>query len=409
MARIALAWELGAGFGHLARLLPVARALRDRGHDCVFIVRDPHRAQGTVTAEGFPILQAPIWRGATPRFDPPLSYAGVIRRCGFHAAPALAGLVACWRGLFDLVDPDLILMEHAPAATVAAQIDGRRIAQIGSGWSLPPCTVPLPAFDPLPADGAARLIAAEGQVLTTINLVRRDLGRPPLASLAELFVAEDRFLCTFPELDHYAPRPADRPDDYIGPLELPVGAAPPAWPAAEPSRRVFAFLDAERRDLAAVVDGLAQSGLPVLAYLRDLPAAQRRDMAAANLVFAEGPVDLARALAECAGVVCQGGHGTLAAALAAGRPLLLLMLGGHNEQRVTARRLAAAGVALAAEPGIAAPDLAALVRRLVEDPALAAAATSVARRHAGHDPVLAARRVAARCQGLLAVRARAGA
>jgi len=28
MARIALAWELGAGFGHLGRLLPVAGALR---------------------------------------------------------------------------------------------------------------------------------------------------------------------------------------------------------------------------------------------------------------------------------------------------------------------------------------------------------------------------------------------
>ncbi|MGH6944865.1 MAG: glycosyltransferase, partial [Geminicoccaceae bacterium] len=110
MGRIALAWELGAGHGHLGRLLPVAIALRRRGHDCVFVVRDPHRAQGTVTgtvtAQGFPILQAPIWRGATPRFDPPLSYAGIMRRCGFHAGPALAGLVACWRGLFDLIGPD---------------------------------------------------------------------------------------------------------------------------------------------------------------------------------------------------------------------------------------------------------------------------------------------------------------
>lgn len=406
MARIALAWELGAGFGHLARLLPLAVALRRRGHDCVFIVRDPHRAQGPVTSLGFPILQAPVWRGATPRFDAPLSYAGVIRRCGFHAAPGLAGLVSCWRGLFDLLAPDLILMEHAPAAMVAAQIDGRRVALIGSGWSLPPLAAPLPAFEALPAEGATRQLVAEAQVLTTINLVRRELGRPPLDTLAALFAAADSFLCTFPELDHYAPRPAGA--EYIGPLELPIAAAAPDWPDAPgEARRVFAFLDADRPDFAELMAGLAETELPVLAVARDLHKTQRTALETERLRFAEGPVDLERAVAECAAVVCQGGHGTLAAALVAGRPVLLLPLRNHTEQRVTAERLTAAGVALAAAPGAAAPAVASSLRRLVENPGYTAAVAAVARRHAEHDPRAAAEHVAERCERLLRAPVRA--
>ena len=33
MARVLLAWELGAGSGHCAKLAPLAKGLIDRGHN----------------------------------------------------------------------------------------------------------------------------------------------------------------------------------------------------------------------------------------------------------------------------------------------------------------------------------------------------------------------------------------
>lgn len=399
MARILFAWELGAGYGHLGRLQPVAAALQARGHVCVFAVRDPHRAHAILAPRGFAMLQAPIWRGATPSFGSASSYAGVMRRVGFHAAPALAGQVACWRGLLGLVDPDLILMEHAPTAMLAAQIEGRRSALIGTGWSLPPIDVPLPALTPLDGEGVRRQLVAEAQVLTAINLVRREARLAPLGSLAALFAAEDSFLCTFPELDHYAPRPGG---DYLGALEQPVAAQPPAWPA-DTGPRVFAFLDAARDDLADIMAGLARSGLPTLAHVRDLASAQRRSLSGPSLAVAGGPVDLSRAAAEAAVVVCQGGHGTLAAALLAGRPLLLLGLPRHNEQRLIAERLTAAGLALSLPAGTAgASAVSAAVGRLVREPGFAEAARGFARRHGGHDARAAAAIVADRCEAILA-------
>ena len=45
MSGILCVWELGAGYGHLGRLLPVALQLRERGHEVVFALRDLTHAE----------------------------------------------------------------------------------------------------------------------------------------------------------------------------------------------------------------------------------------------------------------------------------------------------------------------------------------------------------------------------
>ena len=49
MARILFAWELGANLGHLGALVTLAKALRSRGHEAMFAVRDL-AASATVAA-----------------------------------------------------------------------------------------------------------------------------------------------------------------------------------------------------------------------------------------------------------------------------------------------------------------------------------------------------------------------
>jgi UDP:flavonoid glycosyltransferase YjiC (YdhE family) len=88
-------------------------------------------------------------------------------------------------------------------------------------------------------------------------------------------------------------------------------------------------------------------------------------------------------LARCGLVVCHS-PGTAAAALTAGRPVV--MLPEHTEQAMAARRLAAQGLVLAAGLGASDAEVAALLRRALSDPRPAQAAAAFARRYHGYDP-----------------------
>ena len=85
MATIALNWELGSDFGHIGRFLPIAQALRARGHRPVMLLRDISRANEMLSPYGLEYLQAPLWLPGVSGLPPPL-----ISVCQKHrAAPSL--------------------------------------------------------------------------------------------------------------------------------------------------------------------------------------------------------------------------------------------------------------------------------------------------------------------------------
>jgi UDP:flavonoid glycosyltransferase YjiC (YdhE family) len=90
-------------------------------------------------------------------------------------------------------------------------------------------------------------------------------------------------------------------------------------------------------------------------------------------------------LADCHGLICHGGHGTIAASLAAGVPVLSLPL--HVENWINGSRLAATGAGLMPATGTKAPDFMALLNRLVSDSALRHRASEIAACHAPQDRV----------------------
>src|SRR5438094_9447671 len=63
MAKIEFAWELGAGTGHVATLLPIAAAMKARGHDARFFLRDLSAGADLDGAAEIPREGAPIWAG----------------------------------------------------------------------------------------------------------------------------------------------------------------------------------------------------------------------------------------------------------------------------------------------------------------------------------------------------------
>ncbi len=139
MARIAIAWELGTALGHAGCFLPVARKLREMGHEVILIVRELHDMETLLRGQGFALLQAPIWLRSHPELgQSPLNYSDILARHGYLAAEGLMSLMRAWLGLWSLLRPDLIVAEYAPTALLSARAAAVPAVMLGTGFYSPP-------------------------------------------------------------------------------------------------------------------------------------------------------------------------------------------------------------------------------------------------------------------------------
>ena len=342
MARILICWELGAGYGHLARLAPVARALAALGHEIAVAARDVLTANAMLGGHGFAIHQAPIRLGGTALPGPALNYADILMRSGLSDGAAISAMIAAWRALFDALSPDLIIADHAPTALLAARAGNRKAAAMGTGFAVPPPLNPMPTVLPWRAVDAAALEQTEARFLAAANEALVGLDAPPLDAVADLFDVAAALPCTWPELDHYA----DRPDrGHPGPVMQPTPGIAPEWPTGGDGR-IFAYLSGEHPATAALLNRLAGLNKSTVVHIRNAPPAlsARLSKNGGPVRFYAEKVDAAAALAECDIVVTHGGHGLISAALAAGRPILSLP--GVIEQAMLSFRVAKAGFGL---------------------------------------------------------------
>jgi UDP:flavonoid glycosyltransferase YjiC (YdhE family) len=317
------------GIGHLLPMLPLARAARDRGHD-VRIASGSSLAP-IAAAAGFPFVEAgPERMEVVGRAIPGLPQATGRRRAvlmvrhGFAeriAATQTAVLLAAssaWR-------PDLIVREDmAFAGWIVAD-------RLGT----PHATVQVTAWRPRVQDIAREPLAA----------LRVAHGLPPDRDLAGLF-GQVFFGTRPPSLqDPDAPLPVGamplRPiaDDQ-------VGAADPVDDLPDPGGRprvvvTLGTVDSGQRPmLRALIEGATAAGAQVVVALGADPSTL-------------GPIDpdvvvraylpLSVVLPTTDAVVFHGGSGTLTAALAAGRPLVITPIAA--DQLDNADRALAAGIA----------------------------------------------------------------
>ena len=375
MAHMHLCWELGGGLGHAGRLKMLAQALLARGHRVSLSLRDLMHSHALLADLDVPKLQAPVWlHQAVGLPSPPGSLAEILLHCGYLEPAALRGMVAGWRAMFELLRPDLVVADFAPTAILAARGMGLRSASVGNGFYSPPPGRPLPPLRDAPA---GRLAASEAQVLRTANAL---LAGRPLQHAAELLLGDLPLLCTWPELDHYARDEADAAH-WLGPNFLPDarGLVPP-WPPGA-GHKVFAYLKASHPSHAAVLQALVEEGCRTLVYMPEVAGGAPAPVASPLLRYSSGPVALSQALAEVDLCVSHAGEATLAQALLAGVPLL--MLPSHAEQFMTARRVALSGAGYNAALMTPSSDWRGACRQLLDDDRYRLAARAFAARHRG--------------------------
>jgi hypothetical protein len=391
MAKIEFAWELGAGTGHVTTLLPIAAAMKARGHSARFFLRDLSAGADLDGAAEIPREGAPIWSGPAT-CEAPLNLGEILLNFGYHDPPQHKALIDAWRE--RLKDSHAVIANVAPAAHLAALTLGIPSFEISQGFHVPPPAMPSPPlrhWEPAPR---ARLEAADRRVLHAMNTVLSGHGVRPLATIGELFAGRSMLL-TYPELDIY---PERGPSDYYGITDSGEGKAAPDWPPGA-GRRLFAYLYSYFKGLDPLLAAIAASKCPTLVFCRGIDPKLREKYERGSIHFSDEAMSVSKMLPQAHAVVCHGSHQMTAQALLAGKPVLLLPT--QLEQFLIMRRLVRFGAGLGIAPEVPNADYASALAALTEKTEYASKAREFSERYARHERGAALATMIARVEAAL--------
>ena len=389
------AWELGGGMGHATRLRPIVEHLQDRGAEvkCLAVRHQDAARLLPCPVEPAPRLTPPA-RASMPRIA---HLADSLIWLGWDQRPLLRSAVARWRAVLEAEKPDALVMDCAPTALLAAQGLPMRLAWLANGWSTPPDIRPIPdileRFTAKPRD----VPDTEPQAVVSINACLADLGQDAVVSLADLMKRADLSpMLSIPEIDPHGPRPGVQ---YLGVWGRQPGATPPWPPCANGpgTAGIFAYLKPFPRR-AAILELLARTGRPTLAYTPRLNQAEAKAASGGAVGLFDRPIDWLAMARDAAFIVCHGSSGMTGHAIQMGLPVLAIPL--SLEQLAVSAQAASKNAA-----AIAMPDdersIAHALHRVQFDESIAKACQSLRQRYADYKPDQAAERLA--CQILATV------
>ncbi|MDF1628923.1 MAG: hypothetical protein P1U78_03915 [Alcanivoracaceae bacterium] len=337
MARILFTWEMGEGLGHLMPMRPVLERLVENGHQLLVAATDLRSARAALGHVATTIVQAPMV--ADRRYSlgrPAEGAADLLAMNGFLDLDSLQGRHHAWRQLAALLKPDVLIADHSPGALLMARALSIPAIHTGTGFSLPPERRPVlfPGFE------AAPNIVREDVLLPHFNALIEQDGGTPLCMLADLYNrVEKKFLLTFEEIDHLGPRTGLR---YLG-ANVPSDGEEPEWPAAG-KQKVFAYLKP-----FPAIDQFLQTvndmDLSLLMFPDRVDPAILRRHQSSNIRFVSQRQNMRALMEQSALLAFNGNHGTAAAALLAGVPMLGLPL--HQEHEGCCRRIIASNLGTA--------------------------------------------------------------
>lgn len=391
MTRILCCWELGGGFGHLFRLAPIGLELAKRGCQVVYAIPDVACGEAFLQNHAYRILHTPVWQAPPKAHALSQTYSQNLLRNGYWHRESLQNQLQGWLALFDAWQPDVVLAEHAPSALLAARKAGLPRVAMGTGFSLPPLTAPMPGLQPWFTLPERYLIKCEKEFLECVNPVLRDLGAPALTAVSDIFEGAIQLLCTLPELDHYGARSDTR---YWGPVIYTPQDREAPWPS-DKRDNVFLYVKPEHRFFRHIICLLKEMGLPTLVFAPGLGHKEQRALQGENLSITLHPVNLQTAATHCQLMISQGGHNAGALMLLAGVPLFICPR--QLEQAVWAHRVCAQGLGMMVNFFEPTPDFRARLAAFLSAGDIAGRTKAFATKYAAFDPQKQVEAIADQC------------
>jgi len=392
--RVLVVLELGSNWGHLLRIRPVAEALSAKGYELVVAATDVESAKKLWDAAAIAVVQCPgaalkSRGGPRRRVD---CYAQILDRLVFGDEAELQATLAAWDSLLADLRPDVLLADFAPIAPLVAHLHRLPLVRFNSGWEVPPFDGCLPITRRSGGLGRAEIMALEAAMVERINHACERHDASGFTDLGELLAVGTQLLSTWPELDHFAPRPSG---SYIGPIFSSAHGRDVHWPPTAAAgtmrgKRVLLYLAKDLRNFT-IIESLQRLGVSVIAVLPQLRPEAMPHLSRINWIVSDSPVKLAAVLPEADLIISNGGHGLVAAGLLAGVPFLLFPL--TFEQALITRIVAKSGAAwsLVANDGVRRSEE--RIAAMLNDPAPRMAAAVIAQKYRGYEQSQAMARV----------------
>ena len=343
--RILLAWESGAGRGHIVTLRTVVDALGDGfDYDASLCIMDHAAELEPVCSLVFPgarLFVDPAVRGA-PGAVRTATWGEFLGDTGFLDPLFLATQVKWWQEVLAGRAIDMVVADYAPCALLAAQSMGIAAVIVGTGYGIPPQGLErFPVF--LPEHDLC--LYDEAEMVATINSALVPLGVPALVHLSDVY-----------RRSHELVRTLDILDPYRGLRTLPLmpPVADVARPAATPGDEVFVYFSTTELQDAGVVEAVTTLGLPVRAFCPGITPDLAARFVAAGIKLENRPVPVEQMAERSRLMVHSGQHGILCLGLAAGLPQVAIPQ--HLEQLYHARGCEKEGTGRVVESADRAPD-----------------------------------------------------
>ena len=318
MNRVVFVSELGEGLGHVSRLLPIAKRMKSDGFECIFVVSHYEAAFREVQNAGFlvvpgpPVRMAPLKRGQLAK-----SLGDIIGRAGFGEFHKLSFNLKAWDSIFHVLAPNLIIMDYAPTARLAA---GKKFntAVVGSPFTIPPINQEtLPRFRP----GA--LLYLEKSLMENIDRAQKENQGWIPRKLADLFYADKTFTTFFPQIDRYFTL---REEQSIGPLFIPS-----FFIEKEPDKDLFFYLKrANGPKVLGLINAMRDANLTGEGYLSHVSEKLAKTLSTKKFIISAYKQDIVSALTNKKFVIHHGGVGLAQAAMAIGIPQVILLTHAEN-------------------------------------------------------------------------------
>lgn len=371
MSRILFVAELGGGYGHVKRLLPIARAALRRGYHPLFLVPNPAEVAPFLVRERLEVEPTPIAAACLMPTAPrprgvAATYADILGAIGFDEAPFLERAAATWDARLAALRPAAVICEMSPFLNLACFGAGWPTLVVGHGFGLPP-----PHRDHFSQLWPGNSLFSERELLAAAQEVCRVRGRPTPPALPALFGGSVHAVTGLEVLDPYR---SERLLPAVGPpgLDLPVESPGPRYD-------VFAYLSGSTPLTLRLLAAMAASGLRGRVFVRGGDPAHRRALDGSGFDWLDEPLPSTAVAREARCVVHHAGMLTAEEALIAGTPQVVAPL--YLENLLTAKALAGLGVAAVARPTHSVQELTHLLKEAVQSRELVKNARAFASAH----------------------------
>lgn len=350
MARIALVWEMGGGFGHVARLDLLAKTLAARGHTVTIVAQQPDKflhCAGVGQSSPYQLRRVQAFTPPLITLPRPSNFSEVLLSSGYDSVEWLRASVQEWRATLRSLSVDLAVYDYAPTAQLASKDLGFAQVTFGDGFCVPPRCNPMPPFFIAQNPDGRSLRGSDELLVHRVNSALRPLSIKPVTQVGDITEADGHFLTTIPELDPYANLRTD--ERYFGHLGIPaVGSASLNWSDHPARQRVFGYLKPDYPHLKEFVKKMAEHGLEARIYIPDLPIDLQQRYQTEDIQFSNRPFIMNSAYSAADFAVCHGGHATMLHSMQAGIPILGIPL--QTEQFMTIQRCIDVGMARGLNP-----------------------------------------------------------